>query len=91
MSDQAHPSMGELLYEYTPMVTRVVEYGASFEAIASRQSLSTSDVPGSRRGPGPLLVSPESWRPGWDRAHARFGRRRGLLQGRASAFSLRPA
>src|SRR5437660_11455846 len=38
MSDQTHPSMGELLYEYTPMVTQVVEYGASFEAIASRQS-----------------------------------------------------
>jgi hypothetical protein len=37
MSDQTHPSMGELLYEYTPMVTQVVEYGASFEAIASRQ------------------------------------------------------
>jgi hypothetical protein len=26
MSDQTHPSMGELLYEYTPMVTQVVEY-----------------------------------------------------------------
>ena len=38
MSDQTPPSMGELLYEYTPMVTQVVEYGASFEAIASRQS-----------------------------------------------------
>jgi hypothetical protein len=38
MSDETHPSMGELLYEYTPMVTQVVEYGASFEAIASRQS-----------------------------------------------------
>jgi hypothetical protein len=30
--------MGELLYEYAPMVTQVVEYGVSFEAIASRQS-----------------------------------------------------
>ena len=29
--------MGELLYEYTPTVTQVVEYGASLEAIASRQ------------------------------------------------------
>jgi Protein of unknown function (DUF3237) len=38
MSDEALPSMGELLYEYTPMVTRVVEYGAPFEAIVSRQS-----------------------------------------------------
>ena len=38
MSDETHPTMGELLYEYTPMVTQVVEYGASFEAIASRQS-----------------------------------------------------
>ena len=38
MSDETGPSMGELLYEYTPMVTQVVEYGASFEAIASRQS-----------------------------------------------------
>ena len=38
MSDQTHSSLGELLYEYTPMVTQVVEYGASFEAIASRQS-----------------------------------------------------
>jgi hypothetical protein len=38
MSDETHPSMGELLYEYTPTVTQVVEYGASFEAIASRQS-----------------------------------------------------
>jgi hypothetical protein len=37
MSDQTNASMGELLYEYTPMVTQVVEYGASFEAIASRQ------------------------------------------------------
>jgi hypothetical protein len=37
MSDQTHASVGELLYEYTPMVTQVVEYGASFEAIASRQ------------------------------------------------------
>ena len=37
MSDQASASIGELLYEYTPMVTQVVEYGASFEAIASRQ------------------------------------------------------
>ena len=37
MSDHAHASMGELLYEYTPMVTQVVEYGASFEAIASRK------------------------------------------------------
>ena len=38
MSDETGPSTGELLYEYTPMVTQVVEYGASFEAIASRQS-----------------------------------------------------
>ncbi len=37
MSDQTHASMSELLYEYTPMVTQVVEYGAPFEAIASRQ------------------------------------------------------
>ena len=38
MSDEPGPSTGELVYEYTPMVTQVVEYGASFEVIASRQS-----------------------------------------------------
>jgi hypothetical protein len=38
MSDETGPSAGELLFEYTPMVTQVVEYGASFEAIASRPS-----------------------------------------------------
>jgi len=38
MSDETGPSTGELLYEYAPMVTQVVEYGASFEAIASRHS-----------------------------------------------------
>ena len=38
MSDEAGPLTGELLYEYTSRVTQVVEYGASFDAIASRQS-----------------------------------------------------
>ena len=37
MSDQTQLAVGELVYEYTPMVTQVVEYGASFEALASRQ------------------------------------------------------
>jgi hypothetical protein len=39
MSDQTHASMGELLYEYTPMITQVVEYGASMEAIVSGQTM----------------------------------------------------
>jgi hypothetical protein len=38
MSDQTQLAVGELVYEYTPMVTQVVEYGASFEALASRQT-----------------------------------------------------
>jgi hypothetical protein len=38
MSDQTQLAAGELVYEYTPMVTQVVEYGASFEALASRQT-----------------------------------------------------
>ena len=38
MSDQTQLAVGELVYEYTPTVTQVMEYGASFEALASRQT-----------------------------------------------------
>ena len=32
------PMPGELIYEYTPQVTRIVEYGASAEAVLTRTS-----------------------------------------------------
>jgi hypothetical protein len=38
MSEQTQLPVGDLLYEYTPMITQLVEYGASFEPLASRQT-----------------------------------------------------
>jgi uncharacterized protein DUF3237 len=38
MSDQTQIPLGELLYEYTPVITQVVEYGESMEALTSRQA-----------------------------------------------------
>jgi hypothetical protein len=36
--DDERPMPGELVYEYTPQVTRIVEYGASAEAVLMRTS-----------------------------------------------------
>jgi hypothetical protein len=35
---EERPMPGELIYEYTPQVTRIVEYGASAEAVLMRTS-----------------------------------------------------
>jgi hypothetical protein len=37
-ADGKRPKPGELIYEYTPQVTRIVEYGASAEAVLMRAS-----------------------------------------------------
>ena len=37
-SDDERPMGGELIYEYTPQVTRIVEYGAPAEAVLMRTS-----------------------------------------------------
>jgi hypothetical protein len=37
-ADGERPMPGELIYEYTPQVTRIVEYGASAEAVLMRTS-----------------------------------------------------
>ena len=35
-ADGERPMPGELMYEYTPQVTQIVEYGASAEAVLMR-------------------------------------------------------
>jgi hypothetical protein len=37
-ADEERPMPGELVYEYTPQVTRIVEYGASADAVLMRKS-----------------------------------------------------
>jgi uncharacterized protein DUF3237 len=38
VEDGEQPMPGELIYEYTPQVTRIVDYGASAEAVLMRRS-----------------------------------------------------
>jgi hypothetical protein len=42
-ADGERPMPGELIYEYTPQVTRIVEYGASAEAVLMRTSPAPSE------------------------------------------------